>query len=183
VLFGLQPPSELDAARYRQDGRHCVESYLTAVSREPRLRSWKAPAGPEQAGKARRRNLESQMAALLGETARQEAKAFASALPLSVEWEGMSEGPLDEAEFARQWLERYPDTPLRPFLHLFMAHRLRAGYEASVRERAKGLTPILAVRYREHLAAARGSANPLIACIVGDLETQPHVYLPGFGRP
>jgi hypothetical protein len=39
------------------------------------------------------------------------------------------------------------------------------------------------VRYREHLAAARGSANPLIVCIAGDLEAQPHVYLPGFGRP
>jgi hypothetical protein len=160
-----------------------VATYLKAVSRDRQLRSWKPPTGPEQAVAARRRNLESQATLLLGEPARSEAKAFAAAVPLHVEWEGMSEGPLDEAEVARQWVERSPDTPLRPFLHLFLAHRFRAAYEAARREDAKALFPVIARLYREHLAAARDSSNGLIACIADDLQAQRHVYLPGFGRP
>jgi hypothetical protein len=183
VLVGLHPPRELQGSPYRPEGSRCVEDYLQAVSREPRLAAWKPPAGPEQAVAARRRNLELQMTALLGRPVRQTAKEFAEAVPLRAEWEGLSEGPIDEADLAGQWLERSPDTPMRPFLHLFMAHRYRAAHEASLREHAKALTPILARRYREHLAAARGSAVALIACIAGDLEAQPHVYLPGFPRP
>jgi hypothetical protein len=120
---------------------------------------------------------------LIGRSAWEEAKTFASAVPISLEWEGMSEGPLDEADLAGQWLERYPETPLRPFLHLFMAHRLRAGFEAAQRENAKGLWPLLAERYKKEIAVARSSTNKLVACIAQELETQPHVYLAGFGRP
>ena len=94
---------------------------------------------------------------LIGRSAEAEAKTFTAAVPISLEWEGMSEGPLEEADLARQWLERYPATPLRPFLHLFMAHRLRAGYEAARRENAKGLWPILAERYKKEIAVARSS--------------------------
>ena len=183
VLFGIRPASDLDPPRYRNEGRHCVESYLKAVSSEPRLRFPNVPSGPAETVEARRRNLEGQMVALIGEMASSEAKVFASAVPLSAEWEGMSEGPIDEADLARQWLERYPETSLRPFLHLFIAHRLRAGCEASRRENAWGLSPILAARYKEHLAAARSSSNSLIACTADDLEAQPYVYLSGFGRP
>ena len=183
VLFGLRPPHELVPARYRREGRPCVQAYLKAVSHDRQLRSWKAPVGPERAVPARRRNLEAQIVLLLGEPARSEGKRFAGAVPLQAEWEGASEGPLDEAELARQWLERDPDTSLGPFLHLFMAHRFRAAHEASVRENAKELSPIVARRYREHLAAARGASNALIACLADDLQAQPHVYLPGLGRP
>jgi hypothetical protein len=183
VLFGIRPATDLDPSRYRIEGRHCVESYLKVVSSEPRLRFPNVPSGPEEAVQVRRRNLEGQMVALIGEMASSEAKVFASAVPLSAEWEGMSEGPIDEADLARQWLERYPETSLRPFLHLFIAHRLRAGYAATRRENARGLSPILAARYKEHLAAARSSSNSLIACIADDLEAQAHVYLSGFGRP
>ena len=108
---------------------------------------------------------------------------FTAAVPISLEWEGMSEGPLEEADLARQWLERYPATPLRPFLHLFLAHRLRAGYEAARRENAKGLWSNLAKRYQKEIAVARSSPNELIACLAEDLEAQPHVYLAGFGHP
>ena len=183
ILFGIRPESELDPPRYRNEGRPCVESYLKRVSSESRLRFPNVPSGPAEAVETRRRNLEAQMVALIGEVASREARAFASAVPLFAEWEGMSEGPLDEAALACQWLERYPETSLRPFLHLFIAHRLRAGYEASRRENARGISPILAARYKEHLAAARSSSNSLIACIANDLEAQPYVYLSGFGRP
>jgi len=84
---------------------------------------------------------------------------------------------------ARQWLDKYPETPLRPFLHLFMAHRLRAGFEASRREFGKGLPPILATRYHKHLNEALKSSKQLIKCVAKDLEAQPYVYLSGSDRP
>jgi hypothetical protein len=183
VLFGSRPPGDLNPLQYRKEGCQCVEAYLKAASSERRLRMGQASAGPEKQVKARRRNLEGQIAVLLGKNAAREGKEFARAVPLHYEWEGFSEGPLMEAELASQWLDRYPETPLRPFLHLFIAHRLRAGYEAAKRENAEGRLPLLAARYREHLAAAKSSGNPLIACIAADLESQPYVYLSGFGQP
>ena len=141
------------------------------------------PSGPEDAVSVRRRNLEEQMVVIFGEKARSEATAFASAAPLLAEWEGMSEGPVGEADFAEQWLTKYPDSSIAPFLNLFMAHRFRAGYEAARAGHEKGLWPILARRYREALDKARSSSNPLISCIAKDLEALDHVYLEGCGRP
>lgn len=184
VLFGLRPAKELDLSHYRKEGRACVKAYLDImISPESPLRSGCAPATPEEAVTVRRRNLKEQMVILLGEKVEREAKAFAAALPLVAEWEGMSEGPVEEANFADQWLRKYPGTPIAAFLHLFKAHRFRAGYEAARAGHEKGLWPILATRYREALAWARSSDNPLIVCIANDLEAQPHVYLEGQGRP
>jgi hypothetical protein len=183
VLIGLRPVKELDLSRYRKEGRVCVKAYLDAISPESPLWSGPAPAMPEEAVTVRRRNLQEQMVLLLGGKVQREAKAFAAAVPLISEWEGMSEGPVDEANFADQWLRQYPETPIAAFLHLFMAHRLRAGFEAARAGHEKGLRPILATRYREALARARSSDNPLIVCIADDLEGQSHVYLKGQGRP
>lgn len=123
------------------------------------------------------------MITILGEDARQEAERFSAAVPLQMEWEGMSAGPVAEANFAGQWLAKHPDTPIAPFLHLFEAHRLRAGCEAARAGNEKGLWPILHRRYREELQKALSSPYPLIACIAADLEAQPFVYLEGQGRP
>jgi hypothetical protein len=183
VLFGVRPAKELDLSTYRKDGQDCVKAYLDAIS--PKSYPWLqiVPPDPEGAVDARRRNLEEQIVTLIGEKTRREARAFASAVPLLAEWEGMSEGPVDEANFADQWLIRYSDTPIASFLHLFMAHRLRAGYEAARAGHEKGLWPILARQYRDTLDKARSSSNPLISCIANDLDGQPHVYLEGYGRP
>jgi hypothetical protein len=144
---------------------------------------FKVPSKPEEAVHVRKRNLAEQMAAILGENVRAEATAFASAAPLLAEWEGMSEGPVNEADFAQQWLDKRPGTSIAPFLYLFRAHRFRAGYEAARAGHEKGLWPILALRYRESLDRARSSANPLISCIAGDLDAQAYVYLSGQGCP
>lgn len=183
VLFGLRPTKDLDLSHHRKELRACVKAYLDTISPESPLWFPHAPSSPEEAATLRRHNLIEQMVALIGEKVRAEAKAFASAVPLAAEWEGTSEGPLGEANFADQWLKKYPDTPLADFLYLFKAHRLRAGYEAARFGREKGLWPILTKRYREALAKARSSNNPLIVCIADDLEAQPHVYMQGQGRP
>jgi hypothetical protein len=90
---------------------------------------------------------------------------------------------VDEANFVDNWLSKRPGTPIAPFLYLFKAHRLRAGYEAARARHEKGLWPILARRYREALDEAKSSTNPLISCIADDLEAQAFVYLEGQGRP
>ena len=124
-----------------------------------------------------------QMVAILGGKVRAEAEAFAYSVPLSIEWEGMSEGPVREANFVDNWLKKRPQTPIAPFLHLLKAHRLRAGYEAARARHEKDLWPILAGLYREEMNKARSSSNPLIHCIADDLEAQIFVYLGGHGRP
>ena len=182
VLFGLRSVDELRVYDAKE-GRLCVAMYLDAVPPESPLWVRHAPLTPEDAVILRRRNLKEQMVALLGEKVRGEATSFAAKVPLAVEWEGMSEGPLEEADFAEQWLQKYPETLLADFLHLFMAHRLRASYEAARYRQEKGLRPVLTKRYREALARARYSKNALMACIADDLEAQPHVYLEGQGRP
>jgi hypothetical protein len=183
VLFGLRSVNDLGPDNYPRERRLCLQRYLRAIPPDSVLQFQKFPVNPEEAVSTRRENLQEQIVILIGRSAEAEAKTFAAAVPISLEWEGMSEGPLEEADLVRQWLERYPLTPLRPFLHLFMAHRLRAGYEAARREHAKGLWPILAERYRKEIAIAQSSPNKLIACIAEDLEAQPYVYLAGFGHP
>ncbi len=185
VLFGTRPVSELASDRYRQSGRPCVTAYLAAISPKSSAILNLGPAGYDDAVKARRLNVTEQMAVILGEGARDEAERFAFAVPLSPEWEGMSEGPVNEANFVDNWLEKRSKTAVAilPFLHLFKAHRLRAGYEAAKFGNEKGLWPILSRRYHESLEKARASGNALITCIADDLDAQPFVYLDGQGRP
>ncbi|MBU2488585.1 MAG: hypothetical protein KKA60_04265 [Proteobacteria bacterium] len=185
VLFDIRPIHELDPTQYPEQGRPCVVAYLAAISPASPLRKHQPPAGVEDAAKVRRRNMAEQMIVILGNDARKEAELFASALPLSAEWEGMSEMPLDEANFADNWMNKRPETsvPIAPFLYLFKAHRYRAGFEAAKFGHEKGLWPILAKRYHESFDKAKSYGNSLILCIADDLDAQPYVYLEGQGRP
>ncbi|HSQ34871.1 MAG TPA: hypothetical protein VLQ89_02660 [Candidatus Binatia bacterium] len=183
VLFGVRPLTALDPERYPEPGRPCVRAYLDAVSPGSRLIINAGPADRSGALQARKRNMLAQMLTILGEDVRQEAELFSNAMPLLLEWEGLSEGPVDEANFAEMWLNKRPNSTIAPFIYLFKAHRLRAGYEAARAGHEKGLWPILAKRYREALHQANASPHPLIVCIAADLDAQPFVYLDGQGRP
>ncbi len=181
VLFAAFPLSSLDSSKYVGDRRTCVERYLTTA--KPGLFTEAKTDREDQVLALRRWRLERHIIVIHGSEAKRDAGLFASGVPLVLEWEGMSEGPLIEADYAEQWLDRYPQSPIVPFLHLFAAHRFRAGFEAAGREHAKGLIPIVAAKYRNHLQAARSAKNDKIACIANDMETLPYVYLSGFGRP
>ncbi|MBN2539091.1 MAG: hypothetical protein JXB09_03495 [Deltaproteobacteria bacterium] len=183
VFFGIRPVTELEQGNNPGAVQTCVRKYLDAIPPNSSLWLTKVPSGSEDAVYLKRRNLVEQMVTILGENVRSEAQTFASAVPLLAEWEGMSEGPVAEADFADQWLTKRPETSIAPFLHLFKAHRLRAGYEAARTEHEKGLRPVLARRYRESIDKARSSTNPLISCITDDLEAQTYVYLQGRRRP
>jgi hypothetical protein len=183
VLIGLRPANELKQSKHPQAEQSCVREYLSAIPANSFLWAFKVPSHPEEAVRIRKRNLTEQIVTILGEDVRTEAKAFASAVPLLAEWEGMSEGPLDEANFVDNWLSKRPGTCIAPFLYLFKAHRLRAGYEAARAGHEKGLWPILAKRYRESLDKIRSCPNSLIVCIASDMERQEYVYLAGQGHP
>ena len=183
VLFGIRSPNELRTGNETKTSQACVRKYLAAIPPKSWLWSFEPPTSSEDAPTIRRRNIIEQITVIHGETTRRIADAFGSAMPLGGEWEGMSEGPLEEADYVEQWLKQNLGTVISPFLHLVMAHRFRAGYEAAMAGHEKGLGPILAKRYNDSLHSARASENPLISCIADDLDAQPFVYLEGQGRP
>lgn len=182
VLFGISPVNEIKQNKNFKKNE-CLQKYLKAIPAKSFLLNAPAPSGPEDTLTYRQRNLEEQMVVILGDTTRDEAKIFSQAVPLYMEWEGMSENPLNEANFVDNWILKRPGTPIEPFLYLFKAHRLRAGFECAKAQHEKGLWPILADRYKEALDKALSFNNPLISCIVKDMEAKPYVYLAGNGRP
>jgi len=183
VFFGHPSVRELKQDNNLKTANECLRKYLNAIPPKSYLLSTDIPSSAEDAVNYKRRNLEEQIVTVMGENTRTEAKAFSLAVPLYAEWEGMSEGPVDEANFVDNWLSKRPGTPIAPFLHLFKAHRLRAGYEAARAGHEKGLWPVLAKKYKESLDKVISSTNPLIFCIAKDLEVQTYVYLEGYGRP
>ena len=182
VLFGVPSLKEIKQNKNFKPDK-CFQKYLKAIPPKSYLLSAGDPSGPEDALKYRQQNLEEEIVVIMGDKTRNEAKAFSLAVPLYVEWEGMSENPLNEANFVDNWLRNRPHTPIAPFLYLFKAHRLRAGYEAAKAGHEKGLWPILEKEYKKSLNKAMSYANPLISCIVKDMEAQPYVYLESYGRP
>jgi len=182
VLFGVTSLKEIKQNKNFKKNE-CLQKYLKAIPKKSYLWSADFPSDPENAVNYKRRNLEEQIVIIMGDKTRDEARIFSLNVPLYTEWEGMSENPLNEANFVDNWLSKRPGTPITPFLHLFKAHRLRAGYECAQAGHEKGLWPILAVRYKESLEKALSFNNPLIFCIIKDMEAQPYVYLEGYGRP
>lgn len=183
VFFGIPSIKELKRNINLKTTNKCLQKYLKAIPKKSYILSADIPSVPEDAVNYKRRNLEEQIVIIMGDKTRDEARIFSLAVPLYAEWEGMSECPLDEANFVDNWLSKRPGTTIGPFLHLFKAHRLRAGYESAKAGHEKGLWPILAGEYKKSLEKAMSYANPLISCIVKDMEAQPYVYLEGYGRP
>jgi len=181
VLFASLPLSSLDTAAYRGKQQDCVKRYLMAAKQH--MQNEPKPGQAEQNIAIRRWRLERYILLIHGPTSKKDAELFASGVPLILEWGGMSEGPLVEADYTEQWLKQYPQSPIVPFFHIFAAHRYRAGFEAAGSEHAKGLIPNTAAKYKQHLQAARSAGNDWITCIADDMEGLPYVYLSGFGRP
>ena len=113
----------------------------------------------------------------MGQDARREAQNFIRELVLRSEWEGMPDGPQAEGESARRWLENHKRARIKPFVELFIAHRMRAAAEAAERGQAPELIRQYLDAYRSALDAARKSSPPLIACLAEDLESRKTIYL------
>ncbi|MCX7774327.1 MAG: hypothetical protein N2376_14590 [Clostridia bacterium] len=183
IFFSSHPAKAIEPERYHGKAQACIRKYLDSVPPGSYLWQFDLPFTSEKATFVRRRVLAEQIVVILGEKVRTETEAFAFTIPMVAEWEGMSEGPVQEANFIDLWLKEHPGTSTEPFLQLLKAHRLRAGFEAARARQEKELWPVLKKRYREALSRGRLSNNPLLSCLAEDLESQPYVYLEGQGRP
>lgn len=166
VLHGALPLADLRAGLDPVTDKACLERYLAGIPSRSPLWQTPPPASAETALLALRRRLVEQIIALLGEPVRGEAFVFVHELPLTVEWEGMMENPLAEAEFVANRLAAHPASPLAPFLHLLHAHRLGAAWQYAP-DRAKAA---LASRFDIALAPALASGHPTLACLARDLQ-------------
>lgn len=184
IIFSFRlSVKDLDISKYPENLQYCVKQYLNKIPPDSNLLKSDNTSKPEDILSIKRLYLKEQITIILGHEVLKDAEAFANSVPLNIEWEGISEGPLNEANFVDYWLKEKPKTPIAPFLYLFKAHRLRAGYEAAILNNQKNLLPILAKKYKMALKKARQSKHPLILCIADDLDMQKYVYIEGQGRP
>ncbi|QGU33086.1 hypothetical protein [Thermochromatium tepidum] len=166
VLHGVLPLSELPRAIAPASDPDCLASYLAGVAPHSPLWRMSPPASAETALPLLRRRLVEQMVAVLGESVRDEATAFAQDFPLAVEWEGMVDSPLAEADFVADWLAAHADTAIAPFLHLLLAHRLQAAQRWAPPQMQAGLSR----RFEQALAPVLVSRRPAVACLARELQ-------------
>ncbi len=133
---------------------------------------------------AKRRVIERAIVALIERQGiAQRAVEFVKDAPIAYEWEGMPEGPEAEAAFAEGFLSKDPATPLAPFIHVFVAHRERAAFEACERETNTGCMKKTAAKYRDALQRGRSASDPIFRLVADDLDRAPYVYLRTASHP
>ena len=108
------------------------------------------------------------------------AAQYARSAVIYKDWEMMSERPFEEAEYAEHYLNtetKIRKLRLRPFLHLFLAHRYRCAYEIMVFKGETKKKDVVAVKYNQNINAAKNSPNLLISLTAGDMEKLPYLYV------
>lgn len=91
------------------------------------------------------------------------------------EWEGQYTSPLGEAEYAEQFIDEHPTSPLVPSLKLFVAARMRFAFEMLKGAGTDSEMKSLANQYDTWLRRAR-AADPLVALMADDLDGLAFVY-------
>ena len=127
---------------------------------------------------AKRRMIEQAIVALI-ETPGIERMAteYVSTAPISYEWRGMHDGPVEESAHAEALLAKDPSTPLAPWFSVFIAHRQRAAFEAYEVEKNREGMKAAAQKYRQFLERSRSLADPIFPALIADLDRQPFVYI------
>ena len=104
--------------------------------------------------------------------AAQLATDYAAKARILYEWEGLSSSPLEEAEYAEQYINDHGDSPLVPYLCLFVAERLRYAFEYLNQQKNPMEATAVAARYRSYIGRAR-RADPIVALAADDLDGLP----------
>jgi len=139
-------------------------------------------------------DLQAALTAYSGPAAAKEAAAYAKDAKLFREWEGYPDGPFDEAASAEKYLAAHPNTPLRPYLELFVLDRLRAAFEAAIRtaelpdatfplSRATELRNGAATKYRTVWERINTSADPLTKALAADIDSATYNYIDVAAHP
>jgi hypothetical protein len=121
-----------------------------------------------------RRVLERALACLI-EAPAALAADYATRARILYEWEGMSRSPLEEARFAETYITEHPDSPLLPYLHLFVAERARCAFELLAGENAQAGMAVTAALYRTFIDRAR-KADTMVGLVAKDLDGLSFVY-------
>jgi hypothetical protein len=173
-LASLPPEVHPRADEFRRRAM-AFRSLLPLAAREP---------GPELWASEKRQEMERGIVALVDAPGIEEmARDYAKRAVLMYEWEGMGEGPLAEAAFAEQFLHANPDTPMAPYLTLFLAHRYRCASEALEAEMKPEAATTTHATYLEWLDAAIQQSDPLVRYTAQDLSRRMRVYLPAPASP
>lgn len=105
------------------------------------------------------------------------AADYVSTAPIRYEWEGMPDGPLEEANHAEALLAKDPASPLAPWFHAFIAQRQRIAFETcEVQKNDEGMRAA-AKKYRTFVERARAASDPIFGLLMADMERQPYLYL------
>jgi len=105
------------------------------------------------------------------------AADYVSTAPIRYEWEGMPDGPLEEANHAEALLTKDPASPLAPWFHAFIAQRQRIAFETcEVQKNDEGMRAA-AKKYRTFVERARAASDPIFGLLMADMERQPYLYL------
>jgi hypothetical protein len=173
VFFGDRAITRVKASALAEPLRGRFTSFC---DRFARFRSSLSDAGlpregPERAVREKRRHVERAIVALIPRDGIEALAAdYARHATIHYEWEGMSDGPLAEAEFAETHLHEQPESPIRPYLGLFILHRLRYAEAFLASERRLEASAAAAARSSRYRSAALADPDPLIRALATDLD-------------
>jgi len=111
------------------------------------------------------------------------AAKYARSASISYEWEGMSDGPIGEAEDAEYYLVSNPQSPLKPYLILFLLHRYRIAFECFGFEKKPEKQSMASNKYREYLKMAKYEKDPLMGLMASDIDKQSYLYVKTVQHP
>lgn len=167
--------ADSDLSDVREVYRERLQRYLVRrASFTSRLEN-RAGGLADATREAKKRDIERAIVALVESPgAEAMALAFVADAPMDV-WETDAE-PLAEADYAERRLKDDPGGALAPFLYAFIAHRLRAAFEAQVLGKDEAAMKASAKKYRLFLTRARGVPDAIYALLADDLDRQPFVH-------
>lgn len=167
-------PSSLPLENFPAGMKERIREYVRrSLNFHSRLRASRLPEGPELWLAQKRASLEQGIVSLISaKNIEQLAADYAAKARLFYEWEGLSDPPLDEARFAQEYLKKHPQTPLRPYLLLFILHRASQALETMKRDNEAAL-----VETQKLIETSRSGAlacsDPLVGWMARDLEQNP----------
>ena len=108
---------------------------------------------------------------------------FVSTAPIAHEWEGLSDRPLEEANFAENVLKKDPSSAMAPWLYVFIAQRQRVTFETFENVKNEEGMKASAKKYRAFVERARAAQDVIYAALIDDLDRQPYLYIKGAKHP
>lgn len=182
ILGECKPPTDIKV--FPEKIRSRVKIYLDRRTRFRSQLNLPKPSKQDRdyfirkVGYEKKEELERGMVSLVGRKGIESVAAdYAHHAILFYEWEGFSDGPLAEAQYAENYLDKNPETPLEPYLILFLTHRYRIvfeclGYENKTQEQEKA-----SLKYRLYLKKAKEHEDPLVRVAGQEIDQEPYLYI------